>query len=214
MWGLVAPGQVGFPGPRIEPASPVLAGVSFTTEPPAKPLCWFSGFPGRASGKEPTCQFGRLKKCRFNPWAGKSPRRRARQLTPVSCLENHMDRGVWRAMVRRGTERQTWLKRLGLHTQTVPYSFSLGEDRFSIICIHDFHYWERNGLNSKVDEQLLWKDNSGFMTHLNPRLFTWPCNLKDLYICKNHFFLGIHPNHLISYALRSNTYGTILKLPW
>ena len=43
------------------------------------------GFPGGTSGKGSTCQCRRLKKLGFNPWVGKIPLRRARQLTPV-CL--------------------------------------------------------------------------------------------------------------------------------
>ena len=35
----------------------------------------------------------------FNPWVGKLPWRRTWQPTPVSCLENPMDRGAWRATV-------------------------------------------------------------------------------------------------------------------
>ena len=42
-----------------------------------------SGFPGGTSGKEPTCQGRRHKKCRFDPWVRKIRRRRAWQLTPV-----------------------------------------------------------------------------------------------------------------------------------
>ena len=37
----------------------------------------------------------------FNPWVGKTPWRRAWQPTPVFLLENPMDRGAWRAAVRR-----------------------------------------------------------------------------------------------------------------
>ena len=40
-------------------------------------------FPGGASGKEPACQCRRCKKHGFDPWAGKIPRRRAWQPTPV-----------------------------------------------------------------------------------------------------------------------------------
>ena len=36
-----------------------------------------------ASGKEPTCQCRRWKRCRLDPWVGKIPWRRARQPTPV-----------------------------------------------------------------------------------------------------------------------------------
>ena len=31
------------------------------------------GFPGGASGKEPTCQCRRPKRCRFDPWVRKIP---------------------------------------------------------------------------------------------------------------------------------------------
>ena len=41
------------------------------------------GFPGGASGKEPSCQCRRHKRCGFDPWVGKVPRRRAWQPTPV-----------------------------------------------------------------------------------------------------------------------------------
>ena len=41
------------------------------------------GFPGGASGKEPTCQCRRSKRRRLKPWVGKIPWRRAWQPTPV-----------------------------------------------------------------------------------------------------------------------------------
>ena len=40
-------------------------------------------FPGGASGKEPTCQCRRCKRCRFDPCVRKIPWRRKWQLTPV-----------------------------------------------------------------------------------------------------------------------------------
>ena len=39
-------------------------------------LCLGGGFPGSASGKEPTCQCGRCKRCWFDPWVWKIPWRR------------------------------------------------------------------------------------------------------------------------------------------
>ena len=33
----------------------------------------WTGFPGGTSGKEPTCQFRRCKRCRFNSWVRKIP---------------------------------------------------------------------------------------------------------------------------------------------
>ena len=41
------------------------------------------GFPGGASGKEPTCQYRRCKRRGFEPWVGKIPWSRAGQPTPV-----------------------------------------------------------------------------------------------------------------------------------
>ena len=40
------------------------------------------GFPGGASGKEPTCQCRRHKRHRFEPWVGKISQRRAWKPTP------------------------------------------------------------------------------------------------------------------------------------
>ena len=45
--------------------------------------CSTWGFPGGASGKEPACPRRRHKRCRFLPWVGKIPWRRAQQPTPV-----------------------------------------------------------------------------------------------------------------------------------
>ena len=42
-----------------------------------------NNFPGGSSGKEPTCQCRRQKRCRFDPWVGKIPWRRAWQPTRV-----------------------------------------------------------------------------------------------------------------------------------
>ena len=52
------------------------------------------------------------KKHRFEPWVGKIPWKRPWQPTPLSCLENPMDRGAWPIAVHRVPKRQTWLKRL------------------------------------------------------------------------------------------------------
>ena len=53
------------------------------------------GFPGGTSGKEPTCQFRRHKRCGFNPWVGKISWRREWQPTPVfSPGESHGQRSL------------------------------------------------------------------------------------------------------------------------
>ena len=53
------------------------------------------GIPGGASCKEPACQCRRRKRCRFNPWDTKIPRRRAWQPTPVFLpRESHGQRSL------------------------------------------------------------------------------------------------------------------------
>ena len=64
-------------------------------------ICRGVGFPGGASGKEPTCQCWR---CRFNPWVGRSPGEGHGNPLQYSCLENPMDRGAQWAIVHRVTE--------------------------------------------------------------------------------------------------------------
>ena len=50
---------------------------------------------GGASGKEPACQCTRHKRCRFDPWVGKIPWRRAWQTTPVFLPgESHRQRSL------------------------------------------------------------------------------------------------------------------------
>ena len=49
----------------------------------------------------------------------KIPWRRVWQPTPVSCLENPIDRGAWRARVPRVAKSPTWLKWLSTHSCTV-----------------------------------------------------------------------------------------------
>ena len=72
------------------------------------------GFSGGPSGKEPACQYRRCKRCRFNPWVGKIPWRRAWQPLQYSCLENPIDRGASWAAVHRVTKSQI---RLSTHAR-------------------------------------------------------------------------------------------------
>ena len=53
----------------------------------------YLGFPGGASGKEPTCQCRKYKRHGFDPWVRKIPWRRVWQPNPV-CLpgESHEQR--------------------------------------------------------------------------------------------------------------------------
>ena len=79
-------------------------------------------FPGGARGKEPTCWCRRHRRCRFTPWVGKIPWRRAWQPTPVLLpRESPMGRGAWWATVHRVTKSQMWLKWLSTaHNHVAP----------------------------------------------------------------------------------------------
>ena len=48
-----------------------------------------------------------MEKTRFDPWVGKISWRRKGQ-TSISCLENSMDRGAWRATVHGIAKRGRW----------------------------------------------------------------------------------------------------------
>ena len=74
------------------------------------------GFPGGASGKEPTCQCRRHKRHGFNLWVepmeeGRSPGGGHDYPLQYSCLESPMDRGACQATVQ-GSQRVGLLKRL------------------------------------------------------------------------------------------------------
>ena len=70
------------------------------------------GFPGSSSGKEPACQYRRLKRrsADLTPGLGKSPGGGHGNPFQYSCLENPMDREAWQAIVQRVAKSQTGLK--------------------------------------------------------------------------------------------------------
>ena len=67
------------------------------------------GFPGGASGKEPTCQCKRQRRCGFSAWAGKVPWRRAWQPTPLFLPGESPWTKPWRATVHGVTKSLTGL---------------------------------------------------------------------------------------------------------
>ena len=93
--------------------------------PPPLPPDWeptttmiVEGFPGGASGKEPTYQCRRHKRRRFDPWVGKILWRRAWQLTPEFLPgESHGQRSL---VGHRVAKSRTWLKQLSTHTGAWP----------------------------------------------------------------------------------------------
>ena len=73
------------------------------------------GFPGGASGKEPACQCRRQKRCRFDPWVGRIPWKKAWQSIPVFLpRESHGQRSLVGCSPWGRTELDTteWLSSL------------------------------------------------------------------------------------------------------
>ena len=62
------------------------------------------GFPGRVSGKEPTCQGRRHREANSIPGLGRSSGVGNGDSLQYSCLENPMDRGAWQAVLQRFKE--------------------------------------------------------------------------------------------------------------
>ena len=74
------------------------------------------GFPGGTSGKEFTWK---CKRCRFDPWVGRSPGGGNDNPLQYSCLGHPMDRGAWRDTVHGVTKSWTQLSaRAHTHTHT------------------------------------------------------------------------------------------------
>ena len=70
------------------------------------------GFPGGVSGKESSCQSGKHKRCRFDPWVGKIPEELNGYLLQYSCLEIPRVGVAWWATVHGVTKswtQLTWL---------------------------------------------------------------------------------------------------------
>ena len=76
----------------------------------------YAGFPGSSNGKESACSAG--DPCLI-PGSGRSPREGHGNPLQYSCLENHMDRGAWRATPHGVAKSLTWLSDLHTHSQDI-----------------------------------------------------------------------------------------------
>ena len=120
---------------------------------PGKVLVWLIGkriylwgFPGGASGKEPTC----YKRCRFDPWFGKIPWRRAWQPTPVFLPgEPPGQKSQW-ATVHRVTESWTWLSTHALIANLKQKNSPLVSSRYPVYfprpSLQVSTYWNHNDI--------------------------------------------------------------------
>ena len=68
------------------------------------------GFPGGASGKEPSANAGDVGDTGSIPGLGTSLGERNSHPLQYSCLENPMVRGIWQATVHRVTQSRIQLK--------------------------------------------------------------------------------------------------------
>ena len=74
------------------------------------------GFPSGLSSKESTFNAGDTGDMASIPGSGRIPGEGNGYPLQYSCLEDPMDRGVWRASVHRVSKSRTRLKRLSMHT--------------------------------------------------------------------------------------------------
>ena len=65
------------------------------------------GFPGGSVGKESACNAGDARDTGSTPGSGRSPGGGHGNPLQYSCLENPMDRGVWRVTVHTVAESDT-----------------------------------------------------------------------------------------------------------
>ena len=87
------PSSGDLPDPGTEPSSPTLQADSFLSEPELLKELAILGFPGGASGKEPTCQCRRREG--LVPGLVRSPGGANGLPFQYSCLENPMDSRAW-----------------------------------------------------------------------------------------------------------------------
>ena len=123
------------------------------------------GLPGGISGKEPTCQCRRHKRCEFDLCVGKIPWRRAWQSTlAFSPGESCGQWRAWWATVHRVARSQTRLKRLSTHAWSLGCTVALMQ---SVLLVPPFMYLLTNfhslksickSLHQTVKSGYLWEE--------------------------------------------------------
>ena len=138
------------------------------------------GFWFGASGKESAYQCRSCKRCAFNLWIRKIPGVGNGTLLQYSCLENSMDRGVWRATVNEATKSQTRLNDWAQHNGYL--SFITGMHKLNAINWTDI-----------LGEPLLVIPivNSAYFCHFSIKVLENRAEQKILYlewVCQKHVF--------------------------
>ena len=93
-------------------------------------LKWLSS----SSGKQPTCQGGRCKRHRFDPWVGKIPWRRDWQPTPVFVPEEFCGQRSLVGYSPWVAQSRTWLKWLSMHC--IPILWLVFSKHFVMIILY------------------------------------------------------------------------------
>ena len=151
------------------------------------------GFPGGTSGKELACQYRKHKRCRYNPWVGRSPGGGHGNLLQYCWLENPMDKGAWWATVHGVAQSRTRLKQFSTHAwwHWMPWSwFFLNVELQATFLLSSFTLIKRLFSSSSL---------SAFRVVLN----IWVCG----YFSQESWLqLVIHPaRHLAWYTLHKLT---------
>ena len=91
---------------------------------------WVRSFSGGSMVKNPPANAGDLGSI---PGLGRSPGGGYSNSLQNSCLENPMDRGVWRATVHRASKTQIQLKLLSIHCRANKGKDGLFLEEYNII---------------------------------------------------------------------------------
>ena len=118
----------------------------------------FLGFPGGPSGKELNCQYRRIRDMGSILGLGRSPAGGHGNSLQYSCLENPVDRGVWRATVHGVTKSQTWLsdlKNMQLPLLGYRWPYIVRQNESALVVVVDLEFQEVIGL---LTIQCEWKE--------------------------------------------------------
>ena len=118
----------------------------------------YMGFPGGASGKEPTCQSRRHKRPGFNPWVRKIPWRTPWQPTPVFLPAESLGQ---RSLAGYSSELQSdgddWSDLVTTHTHA-----------YVSVCVCLFVHGTQRSESQLPDQGL------------NPHLLCWKCGILTI----------------------------------
>ena len=112
----------------------------------SKGLC-IRGFPGGVSGKEPTCQCRRHKRCKFNPRVRKILCSRKWQCTPVSLPEEFHGQKSLAGYHPQGHKELDLIEHM--HTLSIHIKYLFATRKRGICLLHNKKLYSSKGLNNK-----------------------------------------------------------------